>query len=138
MSVVDFANKMKMSLPLELRDHYQFSFNTADLAFAGMMALPALLIIGGVNWYLNQDGRTYVMDITRTSSVPTAAEREASAAMLSSNRAEVERQIQTEGNTERGTAIQTGSNEIGKGLIALLIASVLGAAAFAFGRRQLV
>lgn len=141
MSIAAFAQALGKSLPRELNgeSHYQLTSSTADLAFAAAMALPAILIIGGVNWYLNQDGRTYVMDITRTSSVPTAWEREASANMLSSNRAEVEAQMDSSTSTEgRGITADTGSNEFGKGLIALLLASVLGAAVFAFGRRQLV
>lgn len=145
MSIVVFAEQLGKSIPEALRGQFQFNFTAKDAGTAAAIILPAMLVIGGVVWYLNQDGRTYMLDATRTSSVPTADEREASEAMLSSNRAEVAAQIEGEGAGRveaaaetRGITAETGSNAIGKGLIALLIASVLGAAVFAFGRRQLV
>lgn len=149
MSVITLAEELNRSIPENIR--FQFSTGSgssnSDLAKAALIALPAVLLIGGVAWYLNQDGRTYVMDVARTSSVPTVEEREASEYMLSSNRAEVEAQIQAQGEAEiqgaalteaRGVNAETGSNQFGKGLIALLLASILAAAAFVFGRRQLV
>lgn len=149
MSVITLAEKLNRSIPENIR--FQFSTGSgssnSDWAKAALIALPAVLLIGGVAWYLNQDGRTYVLDVARTSSVPTVEEREASEYMLSSNRAEVEAQIQAQGEAEiqgvamtetRGVNAETGSNQFGKGLIALLLASILAAAAFIFGRRQLV
>lgn len=149
MSVVTLAEQLNQSIPENIR--FLFSVgggsSNSDLAKAALIALPAVLVIGGIAWYLNQDGRTYVMDIARTSSVPTAQEREASEFMLSSNRAEVEAQVKAQGEAEiqgaamteiRGVTAETGSNQFGKGLIALLVASILAAAAFVFGRRQLV
>lgn len=147
MTVVEFANKLQRSLPQNLRGQITVDAgsSSSDLAKAAAIVLPAMLLIGGVAWYLNQDGQTYVTDIARTSSAPTAQERDASAHMLSSNRAEVEAQAQAQGAAKveaqaetRGITAETGSNAIGKGLIALLLASVLGATVFAFGRRQLV
>lgn len=40
--------------------------------------------------------------------------------------------------TERGIAAETGNNTVAKALFALVVASVIGAAAFAYGRRFLV
>ena len=103
--------------------------------------------------YLNQDGKTFVTDLGRIGVTPTAQEIDASAHMLSSNRGEVEAQARAAAEAEaqgkavttveaqsetRGINAATGSNAFGKGMIALLLASVLGAAVFAFGRRQLV
>ena len=104
-------------------------------------------------WYLNQDGKTFVTDLGRIGVTPTSQEIDASAHMLSSNRGEVEAQARAAAEAEaqgkavttveaqaetRGINAATGSNAFGKGMIALLLASVLGAAVFAFGRRQLV
>lgn len=41
-------------------------------------------------------------------------------------------------DADRGVSAATGNNNIAQGLIGLLLASILGAAAFVFGRRQLV
>lgn len=41
-------------------------------------------------------------------------------------------------DSERGVNAETGSNTIAKSLIGLLLASIMGAAIFAFGRRRLV
>ncbi|WP_288832565.1 hypothetical protein [uncultured Corynebacterium sp.] len=125
--------------------------SASDAARLALVALPAVLIIGGISYYLNQDGRTYVDSSSRTSSAPTAQERASSESLLSSNRHEVQRQsqaapsIQVAANRQeaaapqvRGISAETGSNSLAKGLVALLIASVLGAAAFHFGRKQLV
>lgn len=125
--------------------------SASDAARLALVALPAVLIIGGISYYLNQDGRTYVDSSSRTSSAPTAQERASSESLLSSNRPEVQRQsqaapsIQVAANRQeaaapqvRGISAETGSNSLAKGLVALLIASVLGAAAFHFGRKQLV
>ncbi|WP_353888649.1 LPXTG cell wall anchor domain-containing protein [Corynebacterium ureicelerivorans] len=38
--------------------------------------------------------------------------------------------------TDRGVSAATGNNSIAQGLIGLLLASILGAAAFVFGRRR--
>lgn len=141
MSIIAFANALEKSLPQNIRGEFQLTAGSSqnDLVKAAAIALPAVLLIGGIAWYLNQDGRTYVLDASRTSSVPTEKERQDSEFMLSSNRAEVEAQIDASTKAlNRGITAETGSNDFGKGLIALLVASILGAAAFAFGRRQLV
>lgn len=158
LTVQEFAEKLGKRVPANLsfglEGGLEGGSSDSDLAKAAAIVLPALLLIGGVNWYLNADGQTYVTDSSRTSSTPTQGEREASANMLSSNRAEVEAQAKAQADAQaqaetqqnadstvtldRGITAETGNNTFGKGLVALLLASVLGAAAFAFGRRQLV
>lgn len=158
LTVQEFAEKLGKRIPANLsfglEGGLEGGSSDSDLAKAAAIVLPALLLIGGVNWYLNADGQTYVTDSSRTSSTPTQGEREASANMLSSNRAEVEAQAKAQADAQaqaetqpnadntvtldRGITAETGNNTFGKGLVALLLASVLGAAAFAFGRRQLV
>lgn len=158
LTVKQFADKLGKLQPANLTfgldGGVEGGSSASDLAKAAAIVLPALLLIGGVTWYLNADGQTYVTDSSRTSSTPTAGEREASANMLSSNRAEVEAQAKAQADAQaqaqtqpvadssitldRGITAETGNNTFGKGIVALLLASVLGAAAFAFGRRQLV
>ena len=167
MSVIEFANKTQRSLPEALRSKLVMEAGSSnpgagiaangssasDLGNAAAIVLPAMLVIGGVAWYLNQDGKTFVTDLGRIGVTPTAQEIDASAHMLSSNRGEVEAQARAAAEAEakgeavttveaqaetRGISAATGSNAFGKGMIALLLASVLGAAVFAFGRRQLV
>ncbi|MGV0393241.1 hypothetical protein [Corynebacterium riegelii] len=167
MSVIEFANKLQRSLPEALRGKLVMEAGSSapgaglaasgssasDLGTAAAIVLPAMLIIGGVAWYLNQDGKTFVTDLGRIGVTPTSQEIDASAHMLSSNRGEVEAQARAAAEAEaqgkavttveaqsetRGINAATGSNAFGKGMIALLLASVLGAAVFAFGRRQLV
>ena len=167
MSVIEFANKLQRSLPQDLRGKFAVEAGSStpgaglaasgssasDLGTAAAIVLPAMLIIGGVAWYLNQDGKTFVTDLGRIGVTPTSQEIDASAHMLSSNRGEVEAQARAAAEAEaqgkavttveaqsetRGINAATGSNAFGKGMIALLLASVLGAAVFAFGRRQLV
>ncbi|MEX3504594.1 hypothetical protein [Corynebacterium sp. LK2510] len=142
-----------------------------DMARLALFALPGILLIGGITWYLNQDGRTYVESSSRTSSAPSEQEIASSENMLSSNRSEVQRQalggsslggngdfggssaangfangssngadvnIATTAAQGRGIGAETGSNDFAKGLVGLVLASLIGAAVFFVGRRQLV
>lgn len=146
LKITTLAENLNKSVPENIRAELALSMGSSesDLAKAAAIALPALLLIGGVTWYLNQDGQTYVLDSSHRNTTPTPEERQASANMLSSHRAEVEAQAPAQPSADtsiamdRGIPAETGNNILGKGLIALLIASVLGAAAFLFGRRQLV
>lgn len=132
--------------------------SSADSRRLVLIALPAALLIGGITYYLNQDGRTYVESSARTSSTPTEQERSSSESLLSSNRPEVQRQAlegssgssndagfevaaqsqQGDAPQVRGIGAETGSNGFARGLAGLVIASLLGAIAFHFGRKQLV
>lgn len=114
---------------------------SVEIERLALIALPAVLLLGGIYYYLNNDGRTYVTSSARTSSTPTAQERASSENLLSSNRNEVQRQaleVTPTAEQARGISAETGVNGVAKGLIGLLIAVVLGAAAFHFGRKQLV
>ncbi|SDR69214.1 hypothetical protein [Corynebacterium timonense] len=114
---------------------------SVELQRLALIALPAILFLGGAYYYLNDDGRTYVTSSGRTSSTPTAEERSSSESLLSSNRAEVQRQaleVTPTAEQARGISAETGVNGVSKGLIGLVIASLVGAAAFLVGRRQLV
>lgn len=103
------------------------------------IALPAALLIGGVMWYLNQDGSTYVTDEARISSKPTKEEKKASDEMLKNNEGKVKAQAEAEAGDvnadSRGIAAETGSNTVARGLAALVLASLLGAVAFVARRR---
>ena len=161
MTIVEFANRMNLSLPVNLRGG-SFNFlsepvapaaavqvpavgsSNSDLATAALVALPAIAIIGGAAWYLNQDGRTYVPIMARVTEEPTPEERAASEKLIAENQAELKAQAEgaapvvPAAEESRGIAAETGSNAIGKGLIALLLSSIVGAAVFLLGRRRLI
>lgn len=105
------------------------------------LALPAALIIGGITWYLSQDGKTYVKDEARKNQEPTAEEKAASEQMLNANKDEVMTQggkladgAKTTGTT-RGMSAETGSNTVARGLAGLAVAAMVAAAAFAARRK---
>ena len=118
------------------------------------LALPAALIIGGVAWYLSQDGKTYVKDEARTKETPTPGEKAASDKMLQDHKDEVIAQggklagqnatggNNTQGATgegqstsDRGMLAQTGSNTAARGLAALALTVMVAAGAFAARRK---
>ena len=70
------------------------------------LALPAALVIGGITWYLSQDGKTYVKDEARKGQEPTAEEKAASEQMLNANKDEV---IAQGGKLAEGDAAQAGA-----------------------------
>ncbi|AEX70183.1 hypothetical protein ACQXZL_08445 [Corynebacterium diphtheriae] len=105
------------------------------------LALPAALIIGGITWYLSQDGKTYVKDEARKNQEPTAEEKAASEQMLNANKDKVMAQggkladgAKTTGTT-RGMSAETGSNTVARGLAGLAVAVMVAAAAFAARRK---
>ncbi|CAB1039960.1 hypothetical protein FRC0549_01346 [Corynebacterium diphtheriae] len=105
------------------------------------LALPAALIIGGITWYLSQDGKTYVKDEARKNQEPTAEEKAASEQMLNANKDKVMAQggkladgAKTTGTT-RGMSAETGSNTVARGLAGLAVAAMVAAAAFAARRK---
>lgn len=105
------------------------------------LALPAALVIGGITWYLSQDGKTYVKDEARKNQEPTAEEKAASEQMLNANKDAVVAQggqladgAKTTGAT-RGMAAETGSNTVARGLAGLAVAAMVAAAAFAARRK---
>ena len=143
----------------EMRNAYAEAFPSEDskpefdknkLAW---LALPAALIIGGITWYLSQDGKTYVKDEARKNQEPTAEEKAASEQMLNANKDEVIAQVGqlAEGDaaqadapsapsapaagesadSARGMSAETGSNSVAQALAALAVAAMVAAGAFA-------
>ena len=121
----------------------------------GLVKFPPVLTIDDVTYYLNKNGHTFVADILRVNADVTPEEVEASEVLVTKYAGEVARQgteaaraagepvdetlevapVDTE---SRGLAAETGSNTLVRALFALALASVLGAAFFAFARRRLV
>lgn len=111
--------------------------------------LPPLLVIGGITWYLNQDGSTYVQDKSRKDSTPpTEEEIRISKDLKKGHIKEIQEQSgqpvtpptppDTQGQVpsgERGMNAETGSNTAARALFALLVFSVFGAAAFVARRK---
>lgn len=131
----------------------------AIAAAVGITALPLALVIGGVKYILDHDknGNPVYMAEGKQGQEPTAEDKAASDKLISENADEVKRQAATaekmgEGvekvadnagatateGADRGVSAETGNNTIAKGLVGLLLASIMGAAIFAFGRRRLV
>lgn len=129
----------------------------AIAAAVGITALPLALIIGGVKYIWDQNNKVYVPE-EKAGQEPTAEDKAASEKLISENADEIKRQAasaekngegveQVDGSgsagvvndeASRGVNAETGNNAIAKGLIGLLIASIMGAAIFAYGRRRLV
>ena len=147
----------------EMRNAYAEAFPSEDskpefdknkLAW---LALPAALIIGGITWYLSQDGKTYVKDEARKNQEPTAEEKAASEQMLNANKDEVIAQVGqlAEGDaaqadapsapsapaagesadSARGMSAETGSNSVAQALAALAVAAMVAAGAFTARRK---
>ena len=147
----------------EMRNSYAEAFLSEDskpefdknkLAW---LALPAALIIGGITWYLSQDGKTYVKDEARKNQEPTAEEKAASEQMLNANKDEVIAQggqlaeddaAQAEApsapsapaagesaDAARGMSAETGSNSVAQALAALAVAAMVAAGAFTARRK---
>ena len=110
----------------------------------------------GATWYLHSNGQFYVNDAGLVYTPVDQIEEEKKIALEADN-AEGEQGapagderyvpagdevVEVGGNdaadSERGVNAETGNNTIAKGLVGLLLASIMGAAIFAFGRRHLV
>ena len=155
--------KVNEEITDEMRDAYAKAFPSEDpkpgfdkkkLAW---LALPAALVIGGITWYLSQDGKTYVKDEARKNQQPTAEEKAASKQMLNANKDEVIAQVGqlAEGDaaqadapsapsapaagesadSARGMSAETGSNSVAQALAALAVAAMVAAGAFAARRK---
>ena len=131
----------------EMRDAYAKAFPSEDAKpefdkkKLAWLALPAALVIGGITWYLSQDGKTYVKDEARKNQQPTAEEKAASEQMLNANKDEVIAQggQLAEGDAApaaaRGMSAETGSNSVAQALAALAVAAMVAAGAFAARRK---
>ena len=122
----------------------------------GIAALAAVLVIGGVTWYLAKDGITYIRDQSRTHLEPTPEEKAASQEMIKNDKEEVIAQsgaieetapeqapVETPVEAEapaaveapRGMAAETGSNTVARLLAALSIAAMMLGGVFTARRR---
>lgn len=107
------------------------------IAAITVAAVGIPIVIAGVTYFLNQDGETLVGSSDRVNQQPTPDEKEKSDQLRAEHADEIAAQ-QVAAAANRGVEAETGSNTIARALFALVIASVLGAAAFAAGRRFLV
>ena len=113
----------------------------------GLGATAGVLTIAGIVYKIvkNSKGEPVLVPADRADQTPTAADEAKTEELLENNAAEIAAQAgaadATTGDAataDRGVGAATGNNTIAKGLVGLLIASIMGAAAFAFGRRRLV
>lgn len=138
---------VNVEVTAEMRDAYAKAFPSEDAKpefdkkKLAWLALPAALVIGGITWYLSQDGKTYVKDEARKNQEPTAEEKAASEQMLNANKDAVIAQggQLAEGNAApaaaRGMSAETGSNSVAQALAALAVAAMVAAGAFAARRK---
>ena len=137
---------VNVEVTAEMRDAYAKAFPSEaakpefDKKKLAWLALPAALVIGGITWYLSQDGKTYVKDEARKNQQPTAEEKAASEQMLNANKNEVIAQggKLAEGAAPaaaRGMSAETGSNSVAQALAALAVAAMVAAGAFAARRK---
>lgn len=121
----------------------------------GLVKFPPVLTLDGKTFFLNKDGHTFVADVARVNADVSPEEAADSEAMIRANAGEIGRQgleaarAAGEAAVEsqiaspyaapaRGLEAETGSNTVARALFALVLASVLGAAFFAFARRRLI
>ena len=107
------------------------------IAAIAVAAVGIPIVIAGVTYFLNQDGETLVGSSDRVNKQPTPEEKAKSDQLRAEHADEIAAQ-QVAAAANRGVEAETGSNTIARTLFALVIASVLGAAAFVAGRRFLV
>ena len=111
--------------------------STGAIAAIAAAAIGVPIVIAGVTYFLNQDGQTLVGSSDRVNQQPTPEEKAKSDQLRAEHADEIAAQ-QVAAAANRGVEAETGSNTIARTLFALVIASVLGAAAFVAGRRFLV
>ena len=108
-------------------------------AIAGIAAAALIpIVVAGVTYYLNQDGQTLVGSSDRVNQQPTPEEKAESDRLRAEHADEIAAQEEAAAEAARGISAETGSNTLVRTLFALLIAVVLGSAAFVAGRRFLV
>lgn len=116
---------------------------------AGILGGLAALTLGGVLYKVvkNSKGEPVLVPADRADQTPTAEDEKNTEKLVKENAEEIAAQAakenggadaRTADTADRGVGAATGNNTIAKGLVGLLIASIMGAAAFAFGRRRLV
>lgn len=138
--------------------------NTAAIVLGSLGALAGLgLIIAGVQYFVNKDG-DLVKDPNRVDQPASPEEKAESEQVKKDHGEEIDQQVEANGgvpgtgnagagnagaaangtgnaaaaNGERGMNASTGVAELPAGLVALLILSIVGAAGYAFSRRETV
>ena len=121
-------------------------------ALAGLAGVGAVIHLLGKAYkaVTNGSGNPVLVPAERTDQAPTAEDEAATDQLVADHSEEIVAQAAEAGvadngvtadngaDADRGVSAATGNNTIAKGLVGLLLASILGAAAFVFGRRQLV
>lgn len=120
-----------------LEGEVQAELSPGAIAAIAAAAIGVPIVIAGVTYYLNQDGETLVGSSDRVDQQPTPEEKAKSDQLRAEHADEIAAQ-QVAAAANRGVEAETGSNTVARSLFALVIASVLGAAAFLAGRRFLV
>lgn len=134
--------------------------NTTAIVLGSLGALAGLgLIIAGVQYFVNKDG-DLVKDPNRVDQPASPEEKAESDQVKKDHGDEIAKQVEANGgvpgagnagagaaangtgnataNGERGMNASTGVAELPAGLVALLILSIVGAAGYAFSRRETV
>lgn len=137
--------------------------NTTAIVLGSLGALAGLgLIIAGVQYFVNKDG-DLVKDPNRVEQPASPEEKAESDQVKKDHGDEIAKQVEANGgvpgagtgnagagaaangtgnataaNSERGMNASTGVAELPAGLVALLILSIVGAAGYAFSRRETV
>ncbi|MDK8879115.1 hypothetical protein [Corynebacterium sp. MSK008] len=115
----------------------QAELSPGAIAAIAAAAIGVPIVIAGVTYFLNQDGETLVGSSDRVDQQPTPEEKAKSDQLRAEHADEIAAQ-QVAAAANRGVEAETGSNTVARTLFALVIASVLGTAAFLAGRRFLV
>lgn len=110
---------------------------------AGVLGGLGVIALGGIlyNVVKNAQGENVLVPADRPNQAPTAEDEKKTQELVANHQQEIAEQAakqNADNGALRGVGANTGSNAIGQGLIALVLASILAAAAFVFGRRQLV
>lgn len=114
------------------------------LAAAAAAGLILPLLIGKFKAVNDAEGNPVLVPADRADQTPTAEDKAKTEQLVAEHGDEIvakaaEAGVADNGATaDRGVSAATGNNSIAKGLVGLLLASIMGAAAFAFGRRRLV
>mgnify|MGYP000162031065 CR=1 FL=1 len=121
-------------------------------ALAGLAGAGAVIYLLGQAYkaVTSSSGNPVLMPVEGADQDPTAEDVAATEQLAANHGDEIVAQAAEAGvadngvtaengaDADRGVSAATGNNSIAQGLIGLLLASILGAAAFVFGRRRLV
>lgn len=127
-------------------------------ALAGLAGAGAVIYLLGQAYkaVTSSSGNPVLVPAERADQAPTAEDEAATGELVANHGEEIVAQAAEAGvadngaaaangatadngaDADRGVSAATGNNTIAQGLVGLLLASILGAAAFVFGRRQLV